>query len=161
LLRQSATFAVLTANTPHIVFDELAARTPLPLISIVETCAIEAERRGLTRLALLGTGFTMDAPFYPDVFARHGVTVVKPAEADRANVHTRYIGELLRGDFRDDFRAEVIDLITRMRDESDIDGVILGGTELPLLLEDTMVAGLPVLDTTALHVTAIVERLGA
>ncbi|HEX6862533.1 MAG TPA: amino acid racemase, partial [Thermoanaerobaculia bacterium] len=58
-------FAVMTANTPHIVFDELAARSPVPLLSIVEVCAEEARGRGLKRLALLGTRFTMEAPFYP------------------------------------------------------------------------------------------------
>ena len=59
-------FIAMTANTPHIVFDELAARSAIPLVSIVEVCAEEARRRGLARLALLGTRFTMDAPFYPE-----------------------------------------------------------------------------------------------
>jgi aspartate racemase len=58
-------FVAMTANTPHIVFDELAGRSPVPLLSIVEACAEEARRRGLTRLALLGTRFTMEAPLYP------------------------------------------------------------------------------------------------
>src|SRR5687767_5968616 len=127
-------FVAMTANTPHIVFDELAARSPVPLVSIVEACAREAQRRGLQRLALLGTRFTMDAPFYPEVCARHGIVVIAPAEPDRAWVHQRYIEQLLVGEFRDDTRAEFIGLITRLRDEHSIDGVILGGTELPLLL---------------------------
>src|SRR5919108_4010451 len=92
-------FAVMTANTPHIVFDELAVRSPVPLLSIVEVCAQEAQRRGLVRLALLGTRFTMEAPFYPAVCARYGIVVVPPNEADRAWVHERYVGELLRGEF--------------------------------------------------------------
>ena len=152
-------FAAMTANTPHIVFDELAARSPIPLVSIVEACAREAQRRGLRRLALLGTRFTMDAPFYPEVCARHGVTVIPPKEADRVWVHQRYIGQLLVGEFRDDTRAEFTDLIKRLRDEHQIDGVILGGTELPLLLTAPVIAGLPALDTTALHVAEIVQRL--
>lgn len=152
-------FAAMTANTPHIVFDELAARSPVPLVSIVEACALEAARRGLGRLALLGTRFTMEAPFYPEVCARHGVVVVTPTEAERAWAHERYVGELLRGDFRDDTRREFTALVSRLRDEERIDGVILGGTELPLLLKSAMIAGVPALDTTALHVAAIVERL--
>jgi aspartate racemase len=152
-------FAALTANTPHIVFDELAARSPVPLVSIVEACAEEAQRRGLTRLALLGTRFTMEAPFYPAVCARHGVVVVTPTEADRAWVHERYIGELLEGEFRDDTRAHFISLVRRLQDEESIDGVILGGTELPLLLSAPVVAGVPALDTTAQHEAAIVMRL--
>jgi len=151
-------FAAMTANTPHIVFDELAVRSPVPLVSIVEACAEEAQR-GLTRLALLGTRFTMEAPFYPAVCARHGVVVVTPTEADRAWVHERYIGELLEGEFRADTRAHFISLVRRLQDEESIDGVILGGTELPLLLSAPVVAGVPALDTTALHVAAIVMRL--
>ena len=69
-------FVAMTANTPHIVFDELAGQSPVPLLSIVEACALAARRRGLRRLALLGTRFTMDAPFYPTVCARYDVTVM-------------------------------------------------------------------------------------
>jgi len=150
---------VMTANTPHIVFDELAARSPVPLLSIVEVCAEEARRRGLGRLALLGTRFTMEAPFYPEVCARFGITVVTPDEADRTWVHERYVEQLLRGEFRDDTRQEFISLVERLRDEEGVEGVILGGTELPLLLPTPQIADLPALDTTALHVAAIVERL--
>ena len=152
-------FVAITANTAHIVFDELAARSPVPLLSIVAACVEEAERRGLRRLALLGTRFTMEAPFYPAVFARHDIAVVAPSATDRAWVHDRYIGQLLKGDFRDETREEIVGLVSRLRDEHRIDGVILGGTELPLLLGAPVVAGVPVLDTTALHVAAIVERL--
>lgn len=152
-------FVAMTANTPHIVFDELAARSPVALLSIVEVCAQEARRRGLRRLALLGTRFTMEASFYPTVCARCGITVVSPNEADRGWIHERYVGQLLRGDFRDETRDEFISLVSRLRDDEGIDGVILGGTELPLLLSSPLIAGVPVLDTTALHVTAIVQRL--
>ena len=152
-------FAAMTANTPHVVFDELAARSPVPLVSIVEVCAAEARRLGLRRLALLGTRFTMEAPFYPTVMARHGIAVVAPHESDRTWLHERYVGQLLRGEFRDDTRQAVESLVGRLRDEAQLDGVVLGGTELPLLLRSARVADLPALDTTALHVAAIVERL--
>ena len=152
-------FAAMTANTAHIVFDELAARSSVPLLSIVEVCAAEAMRRGMTRVALLGTRFTMEAAFYPDVCGRHGITVVVPGEADRAWIHARYVGELLKGQFRDETRQEITAFVERLRAEEHIDGVVLGGTELPLLLQGADVAGVPVLDTTALHVAAIVERL--
>jgi len=154
-----ADFIAMTANTPHIVFDELAARSSVPLLSIVEVCAEEAHRRGLRRLALLGTRFTMEAPFYPAVCARHGIAVVTPNDADRAWAHDRYVGQLLKGEFRDDTREEFVALIGRLRDDAKIDGVILGGTELVLLLPSPTVADVPALDTTALHVAAIVKRL--
>lgn len=152
-------FAAITANTPHIVFDDLAAHAPLPLLSIVEVCAAEARRRGLSRLLLLGTRFTMDAPFYPEVCARAGISVFTPDEADKAWVHARYVGELLKGQFRDETRDTLIAMVERIRERARLDGVILGGTELPLLLSSPTIAGLPALDTTALHVAAIVDRL--
>ena len=152
-------FIAMTANTPHIVFDELAARSPVALLSIVEACAGEARRRGLRRLLLLGTRFTMEATFYPVVFARDRLELVVPAERDRRWIHERYVGELLQGIFRDQTRDEFTALVERMHSEHSLDGVILGGTELPLLLPSSGVAGLPALDTTALHVEAIVQRL--
>ncbi len=154
-----ADFAVMTANTPHIVFDDVSAQSPVPLVSIVEVCAEDAQRRGLTRLGLLGTRFTMDGPFYPAVCARHGIAVVTPKDADRAWVHERYVGQLLKGEFRDDTRQEFTLLVSCLRDEEGIDGIILGGTELPLLLPQPVIADVPALDTTALHVAAIVKRL--
>jgi aspartate racemase len=159
LAAAGADFAAMTANTPHIVFDELASRSPVPLLSIVEVCAEEARRRGLRRLGLLGTRFTMDASFYPEVCARFGVVAVPPDENERAWIHERYIGQLLKGDFRDETRREIEALVARMRRDAGIDGVILGGTELPLLLPGPTIAGVPALDTTALHVAAIVARL--
>ena len=152
-------FIAITANTAHIVFDDLAARSPVPLLSIVEVCADEARRRNFRRLLLLGTRFTMEAPFYPAVFERRDIAIVTPNEADRTWVHERYLGELLEGDFRESTREGFVALIQRLRDEHGLDGVILGGTELPLLLKSPTVAGLPTLDTTALHVSAIVQRL--
>jgi aspartate racemase len=152
-------FAVMTANTPHIVSDDLVARSPVPLLSIVEVCAQEARRRALRRLALLGTRFTMEARFYPEVCARHGIAVVPPDDADRTWVHERYVDELLRGEFRDDTRRQFVSLVGRLRDGEGVEGVILGGTELPLLLPTPVIAGVPALDTTALHVAAIVTRL--
>ena len=153
-------FIVMTANTPHIVFDgSPAARRSAD--EHRQVCADEGHRRGLRRLGLLGTRFTVQAPFYPDVCERHGIAVVRPNDEERAWMHERYVGELLKGDFRDDTRQGVISLVARLRDEEQIDGVILGGTELPLLVTTASIAGVPALDTTALHVSAIVKKLRA
>ena len=152
-------FIAITANTPHLVFDEVAARASVPILSIVEVCADEAARRGLRRLILLGTRFTMEAPFYPQVCGRRGISVVTPDEPERAELHQRYIGELLKGEFKDETRCLFQSVVERLRDQEQVDGVILGGTELPLLLPGDAIAGLPALDTTALHVAGIVERL--
>ena len=159
LAAAGADFAAMAANTPHVVFDELVARSAIPMVSIVEACADEAARRGLRRLALLGTRFTMEGAFYPAVFARRGIAIVAPNDEERRWIHDRYIGQLLRGVFLDETRDGVIAVVERLRREQEIDGVILGGTELTLLLSEPVVADLPALDTTALHVAAIVSRL--
>lgn len=152
-------FAAMAANTPHIVFDQLAARAPIPLLSIVETCVVEARALGLQRVGLLGTGFTMEAGFYPEVFGRHGIEVNVPDAEGRAWLHERYLGELLVGVFRDETRDGVRQLIEGLRNNQQIEAVVLAGTELPLLIRAETIGGLPLLDTTELHVRAIVERL--
>ena len=152
-------FVAITANTAHVVFDELVSRAPVALLSIVEPCAEAARERRMRRLALLGTRFTMEAGFYAAACARHGIAVVSPDAAERAWLHERYVGELLAGQFHDDTRAGVVALVERMHERDAVDGVILAGTELPLLLRADSVAGLPALDSTALHVDAIVRRL--
>ena len=159
LAAAGANFAAMAANTPHVVFDELVARSPIPMVSIVEACAEEAARRRLRRLALLGTRFTMEGAFYPAVFARRGMEIVAPNDEERRWIHDRYIGQMLRGVFLDETRDGVISVVRRLRQEENIDGVILGGTELTLLLTAPVVEDIPALDTTALHVAAIVKRL--
>ena len=159
LAAAGADFVAMAANTPHVVFDDLVARSRIPMVSIVEACAEEAQRRELRRVGLLGTRFTMAGSFYPNVFARHGIAVVSPSVAEQTWIHDRYIGQLLKGDFRNETRDEVVSIIRRLREDETIDGIILGGTELTLLLSAPVVADIPALDTTALHVAAIVKRL--
>jgi aspartate racemase len=159
LAAAGADIAAMAANTPHAVFDDLVARSPIPIVSIVEACAEEAQRRDLRRLGLLGTRFTMEGSFYPTVFARRGIAIVSPNNEERAWIHDCYVGQLLKGEFRDETRDGVTKVIRRLRDEENVDGVILGGTELTLLLSGPVVGGVSALDTTALHVDAIVYRL--
>jgi aspartate racemase len=103
----------------------------------------------------------MEAPLYPAAAQPHGIDIVVPPEPQRTWLHERYVGELVKGDFRDETRRGVLAMAERLRDEERIDGVILGGTELPLLMRGPTIAGLPALDTTGLHVAAIIERLRA
>ena len=161
LAAAGADVAAMAANTPHVVFDELVARSPIPMVSIVEACADEAARRGLRRLGLLGTRFTMEGAFYPAVFARRGIAIIAPNDEERRWIHERYVGQMLKGVFLDETRDGVISVVKRLRRDQNIDGVIMGGTELTLLLSAPVVEDLPALDTTALHVAAIVQRLQA
>jgi aspartate racemase len=159
LARAGASFGAITANMPHLVFDEVSARSPMPLISIIETCADEARRRGLRCVALLGTRFTMEASIYPDVLRRYDIDVVIPDETERVFIHHHYVNEMLSGVFRDEVRERVVSIVSRLRDAEHVDGVILGGPELTLLLPYETIAEIPALNTTAIHVDAIVKRL--
>lgn len=153
-----ADFAVLAANTPHIVFDQIRERSRLPLISIAEATCAKARESGLQRLGLLGTRFTMEAKFYPEVFARAGLTIITPNEPERIFVNEKYFGELLKNVFLPETRDQLVAIIHQMKQRDGIDGLILGGTELPLILRGAE-SDLPFLDTTRIHVSRIVDEL--
>jgi aspartate racemase len=159
LVRAGADFAIIAANTPHIVFDEVQQRSPISLISIVEATCAEAERRGISKVALLGTRFTMQARFYPDVFSRKGITLVMPPEDEQTYIHDKYVGELLNNIFLPETRERLLGIIENMKQRHQIQAAILAGTELPLILNGEQACGIPLLDTTKIHVQAAVARL--
>jgi aspartate racemase len=159
LARAGADFGLISANTPHIVFDEVAPRSPIPLISIVEAAREAAKARNLKRLALLGTRYTMQASFYPKVFSREGIDLVVPDPEDQDYIHNKYLNELVPGKFLPETRAGLFAIVDRMKAKSDIDGVILAGTELPLILRDPDHNGIALLDTTKIHCEAAVAEM--
>lgn len=149
-----ANLALLAANTPHIVFDQVASRATIPMVSIVEAACAHVASLGLRRAALLGTRYTMEGTFYPEVFARRGLGLVIPPEPDRTLVHDRYLQELLKNVFKDATRDELHGVIERLVQQQGVEAVILGGTELPLILKGDSRAGAVLIDTTKVHVTA-------
>ena len=151
LARAGADFGIISANTPHIVFDEVASKSPIPLISIVEATCAAAKAQNLKRLALFGTRYTMQANFYPKVFTREGIELLVPDANDQDYIHDKYMNELVPGKFLPETRAGLLAIVDRMKATSDIDGVILAGTELPLILRDPDHNGIPFLDTTKIH----------
>jgi aspartate racemase len=159
LARAGADFGALAANTPHIVFDQIRERVSLPLISIVESTCDKVNALGLKRPGLMGTRFTMQGRFYPDVFARAGLPLIMPNDEEQAFIHEKYFGELLKNIFEPETRTQLMEIAERIKARDGIDCLILAGTELPLLLRDTEHNGLPLLDTTKIHVEQIVERL--
>ena len=159
LQRAGVDFALLAANTPHLVFDDLQRASPLPLLSIVEATRDAARARGLKRLALFGTRFTMQAQFYQDVFSRDGIEVVVPDLPDQDYLHDKYMNELINGVFMPETRAGLLAVVGRVKETSGIDSVILGGTELPLILRESHYEGIPFLNTTKIHVAAAVDRM--
>src|SRR5262245_49642552 len=159
LAKAGAEFGIISANTPHIVFDEIAPKSPIPLISIVEAARAAAKAQNLKRLGLFGTRYTMQATFYPKVFAREGIELLVPDLHDQDYIHEKYMNELVPGKFLADTRAGLLAIVDRLKTTSDIDGVILAGTELPLILRDSVHNGIPFLDTTQIHVEATVAHM--
>jgi aspartate racemase len=159
LARAGAEFGIISANTPHIVFDDVASRSPLRLISIVEVTCAAAKARNLKRLALFGTRYTMQANFYPKVFKREGIELHVPNTRDQDYIHDKYMNELVPGKFLPETRAGLLAIVDRMQATSDIHGVILAGTELPLILRDSDHNGIPFLDTAKIHVEAAVAQM--
>jgi aspartate racemase len=155
LARAGAECGLLSANTPHIVFDEVAGRSPIPLVSIVEATCAEAKRLGLRRLGLFGTRFTMQGHFFPKVFSRQGVGLTVPTTEEQDYIHDKYINELIPGQFLPQTREGLLAIAARMKQQDGIQALILGGTELPLILTDNSSLGIPFLDTTQIHVRAI------
>jgi aspartate racemase len=160
LARAGADFGIISANTPHIVFDDVAPRSPIPLISIVEATRAAAKTQSLKRLGLFGTRYTMQADFYPKVFAREGIELLAPDPHDQDYIHEKYFSELVPGKFLPETRVGLLAIVDRMKATSAIEGVILAGTELPLILRAPEHNGIPFLDTTKIHVeAAVIEML--
>lgn len=157
LKRAGAEFAAISANTPHMLFDRISERSALPLISIVEATSDECRRKGLKKAGLLGTGFTMNATFFADVFSKSGMEIIMPDDGDKELVNTKLFTEIELGIFKEDTRRMIIGIIEKMVREKNIDSVILGCTELPLILKEQSYAGIPALNTTRIHIDAIVK----
>lgn len=154
-----ADFAIISANTPHLVIDEVRRRSPIPLISIVEAAAEASKSKGLKRVGLFGTRFTMQASLFPEVFQRCGVQIVAPSEEEQAYVHDIYMNELVNGIVRDATRDRLLQIAARMKRDHAIEGLLLGGTELSLIIKSLDGTGLVLLDTMKIQVAAAVDRM--
>jgi aspartate racemase len=157
LKNAGADFAAISSNTPHMLFEKIMARSPLHLVSILESTAQECTRKGLKRPGLMGTGFTMNATFFQEALRKHGIEVVLPDEEDRNLIDYRIFSEIELGVFNDHTREELISITEKMVQEKNIDSLILGCTELSLIMPEPVYAGIPMLDTTMIHVSDIVS----
>jgi aspartate racemase len=154
-----ADFAILASNTPHIVFNEVQKLSQIPLISIVESARDAAVSIGLKKVGLFGTRSTMKAKFYPDIFSNQGIKVVVPDTEDQEYIHSKYMNELINGIFLQETKEKLLAIVEKLKKKESIRGLILGGTELPIILRDSADCGIPFLDTTKIHVEKAVERM--
>jgi aspartate racemase len=157
LERAGATCGLIAANTPHLVFDDLQRSSKIPLISIVRATCDEAKSRGFHRVGLMGTRFTMEGDLYPKDLAEAGIVTVTPSATERDYIHEKYMGELIRATFLPETREGLCNIVRRMKREASVDAVILGGTELPLIFRADDVDGISLLDTSRIHVHAVVK----
>lgn len=158
LERAGADFAVIAANTPHIVFNEILQQVNIPMISIVEETYRDAHAKGFRKIGLLGTKSTMSEEFYKKPFWEADKEIIIPEESVQNWIHEKIVSELEHGIVKKETKEEFINIIEQMVEEHNIEAVILGCTEFPMLLksEDLSIA---LLNTVEIHVKKIVKTL--
>jgi aspartate racemase len=156
LERAGASFLVICTNTMHKVADFVAERTGLPLLHIVDVAGSAITEHGLHRVGVLGTRFVMTQDFYRERLRKYfGIDVVVPPEDEQATVHNIIYEELCQGRVKDSSRRACIDIINGLMEQG-AEGIVLGCTELPLLIRPSDIYA-PLFDTTRLHAEAAVE----
>ena len=153
-----ADFAALSANTPHIVFDELQKKSPIPLLSIIDALYDEVKKRNMKKVGLLGTCFTMEGNFFKKKFIENNIEVIIPDENERKYINEKISKELELGIVKEETLREFINIVDKMIDKDEIDGLILGCTELPLLFKGVKMP-VQLLDTMEIHIKAIVDYM--
>ena len=156
LVQGGAEIIALTAATMHIVFDEVESNTKVSLVSIPKTVSDEAVERGYKKDGLLGTIFTMEQDFMKKDLLQAGIDVIVPDKEDRELIAKRIYEELEFGIVKESTLQEFNEIIRKMRNVHGIEAIILGCTELPLILSDESCL-LPCLDSVAIHIKKIIE----
>jgi aspartate racemase len=156
LARIGADFLICPDNTIHNALPPIEARSPLPWLHIAETVAAKAQERGFRRLGILGTRWLVDSEVYPEKLERRGLAYMRPTPEERAELNRIIMEELTYGVFRPEAIAYHQRIIERMK-RKDCDAVILGCTEIPLIISDAN-SSLPTLDSTRLLARAALKR---
>jgi aspartate racemase len=152
-------FAAIASNTPHIVFDKLAAKVNIQLVSIVEeTCKVISGMK-MKRAGLFGTKSTMTSGFYNKTAGKYGISIYVPDEEERNYIHEKYMGELIYNRILPETKTRLIQIVRELQEKESIEGLILGGTELPLILSQSDFADIEIFDTTKIHVESIVNKI--
>ena len=159
LAQVGAEFAICPDNTIHQAFEWVARESPLPWLHIARVVAGEAARRGFARLGVLGTRYLMEGPVYPEALEQYGIASEIPIESDRERINAIIFGELVNGVFSDASRLYFNEVIEKLK-KSGCDAIVLGCTEIPLIVRPEEVS-LPTLDSTRLLArAALKEALG-
>lgn len=156
LHKAGANFAFISANTPHIVFEKVNELSPIPLLSIVEETCNYMKKTGIKKVGLLGTQFTMESEFYQRSCNKNNIQVFVPNEKEKDYIHNKLMSEIELGNFFNETRQGLLNIIKRMIEDDSIEGIILGCTELPLILTKSEL-GIPFFNTTKIHVDSIIN----
>ena len=152
-------YVAIASNTPHLVFEELAGVVDTKMISIVEETCEVIGKSGLKKVGLLGTKSTMSMGFYQQVGVKQGIEIVIPDEKQQDYVHEKYMGELVFNQIKAETKQRLVEIVDKLQAEESIEGIILGGTELPLILKQEDFRHLKVFNTTEIHVNAILDKM--
>lgn len=158
LINSGVDFIALSANTPHIVFDRLQAQSTVPLVSIIEATCDEALRLNKHKVGLLGTIFTMTGDFFKKPFEQSNIKIITPTAKEMEYINCKISSELELGIVKEETLQNFQRIIKRMQEEEGIEAIILGCTELPLLLNDE-VSPVPCLDTMKIHIKHLIDRI--
>jgi len=155
LIAAKAEVIILATNTPHIVFNELEKKVSKPMISIMDATAKEIKKLNLKKVGLIGTKFTMQANYYPKVFEKYGLEIITPIPEDQKIINEIIYKELTFHVLNETSREKYLEIIYRLN-EMGAEGVILGCTEIPLLIKQED-CDIPVFDTATIHSLAVLE----
>lgn len=147
-----ANFIIIATNTMHLVFDQVQASVNVPMLSLLDAVCEAILARNMKKVGLLGTRFTMEKTFYQDALIRKGITILVPEAGGREYVNRVIYDELVAGQIRDESRARFLAIISKLA-ACGAEGIILGCTEIPLLVSEAD-AKIPLFDTTAIHAEA-------
>jgi len=154
-----ADFAALASNTPHLVFDDLQKKSNIPLISIVEETFKEIKKKNIGKVGLFGTLSTMDGGFYQKTGNKYLVDVLIPDKKSKEYINQIYFEELVLGIVNESTKKELKNIVCKMKDKDRIEGLILGGTELPLILNQKDFPDIKIFNTAEIHVESILEKM--
>ena len=152
LKEAGADFGLIATNTMHKVFDQVQSNTSLPLINLISTTAEDVNRKGIATVALLGTKFTMSENFYINGLKNQGICTIVPSLEDQEVIHRIIVDELVRGIILDKSKQQYLNIISKLKVQG-AEGVILGCTEIPLLIKQQD-CDITVIDTASIHAEA-------
>ncbi len=153
-----AEFAAIGANTAHIVFDEVNSRSPVPLVSLVEATCQYAQAKGCKKVVVLGTAFTMSSGLYTDALAKFGIDAFVPDKEQQQVIHNIIFPNLQAGIVLQEEKEAMLRIASQMIKATDADALVLGCTELPLIIKEGDLDTL-LLDTTQIHIEAILDYM--